>query len=109
MCFRLLFLGDMLFRKLTVANMQHTLCMVCHIEIMRDHHNGDALLVELLEQLHDLRAGLAVGAPVGSSAKKEFSDCVDDGAGDRDARWHWPPEEKLVRLKIHTVAETYTL
>ena len=50
----------MLFRKLTVANMQHTLCVVCHINVMRDHHNGHTLVVERLEQLHNLRAGLTV-------------------------------------------------
>lgn len=62
----------MLFRKLTVANMQHTLCVVCHINVMRDHHNGHTLVVERLEQLHNLRAGLTVERAVGSSAKRIF-------------------------------------
>jgi hypothetical protein len=67
---------------------------------------GHTLIVEHLEKLHDLRAGLAVQR-AGRFIGEQDLRIVDDCAGDRHALAL--AAGKLVRLEIHAVAETYTL
>ena len=51
---------------------------------MRDHDDGDAVLVELLEHCHDFDAGPAVEI-AGRLIGEHYRGLVDNGARDRDA------------------------
>ena len=44
----------------SVAQNDHAFREPRHVQLVRDHDNRDALLVELLKNAHDLDAGLAV-------------------------------------------------
>ena len=60
--------------------MQNALCVVCDVAVVCDHYDGHALVVERLEQRHDLLAGLAVQR-AGRFIRKEQVGACDQRAG----------------------------
>src|SRR6266511_4993318 len=54
------------------------------LEVMGDHHDGDPVSIEVLEQLDDLLARAAVEV-AGGLVREHDRGPTDDGAGDRDA------------------------
>src|SRR5882724_9285261 len=61
LCFRVRTLGhEMIIHDQPISHHYVTLCICCDILLVRDHDDRDSVLVELLEDCHDLDAGSAV-------------------------------------------------
>src|SRR5258708_35893802 len=67
-----------------VAHDEVAPAVVGDVELMRDHDDGDALVVEFLEHAHHLDGGLAVEV-AGRFVGEEDLRLVDEGAGDGHA------------------------
>ena len=69
LCFRVRALGNqMIIPDQPIAHEDVTLRIGGDVLLMRDHDDGDTVLVELLEDCHDLDAVRLSRFPVGSSA-----------------------------------------
>ena len=67
-----------------IAHDDVTLRIRGDVLLVRDHDDGDAVLVELLENGHDLNAGSAVEI-AGRFVRQQYLGLVDQRARDRDA------------------------
>ncbi len=69
---------------LAVAHDNHALAIGGNVQLMRHHEDGDAVIVQFLENIHDLDAGPRVEIAGRFIGQQEFGR-VHQGAGDRDA------------------------
>src|SRR5690606_10547111 len=67
-----------------VAHDEVALAVVRDVELVGDHDDGDALVVEFLKNAHDLDGGFAVEVAGGFVGEEDVR-LVDEGAGDGDA------------------------
>src|SRR5208337_2246995 len=73
--------GRLVGKDLSVANVHHAVCKFCDICLVRHQHDGVAAGVELIEEGHDLEAGLGVEVSGGFVGKNDGR-AVDQGARD---------------------------
>src|SRR5882724_4673839 len=74
----------MIIHDRAVAHHYVTLCVGGDVLLVRDHDDGDAVLIELLENGHDLNAGSAVEI-AGRFICQQYLWIIDQRARDRDA------------------------
>ena len=89
-----------------VADVQHPLGVGGNFRLVGNHHNGDALLVELLENLHNLLAGFCIQGAGGLVGQQHLG-VVHNGAGNGHPLALAAGE--LGGLKIHPVPQAHTL
>ena len=75
---------DVIVKNQPVAHDHVSLRISGDVLLVRDHDDGDAVLVELLENGHDLNAGSAVEI-AGRFIRQQYLGLVDQRARDRDA------------------------
>src|SRR6266403_4831647 len=85
LCFRVRTLGhELIFPDQPIAHDHIALRISGDVLLVRDHDDGDAVLIELLENGHDLNAGSAVEI-AGRFIRQQYLWIIDQRARDRDA------------------------
>ena len=97
-------LGRLSFQQTAVPNVKRPLGVSGDLRLVGDHHDGDAFIIELLEDLHDLLTGFGIQS-AGRFVGQEHFWIIHDSSG--DGHTLALTAGKLSGFEVHTFAQAH--